>query len=195
MNTKRRPRLNRHSSLVFLICLSIVPSTTVAQPGGGEIPKNAHSKSYGGSWECDRGYREADGRCVAVKMPPNAYPTRASFGRGWNCKRGFRAVGAGCVAITVPANAFLNPHGDRWECERGYRRIGEGCAVVVVPRNGYLSESSYSRGWKCERGYRVTGEACLAIALPKNAHLDRSGNRWDCDRPYRKQQGRCILPD
>jgi hypothetical protein len=30
--------------------------------------------------------------------------------------------------------------------------------------------------------------------MPANAHLDYSGNDWECNRPYRKQQEKCALP-
>ncbi len=71
---------------------------------------------------------------------------------------------------------------------------------MKVPPNGYLEVSSYGSGWACERGYRAVDEGCMAVKVPENAHLDDSGNDWDCNRPYRKQQDyqkqqdRCALP-
>ena len=73
-----------------------------------EIPKNAHAKSYRSGWECDQGFQEANGKCAAVQVPENAYPTDSSYGRGWGCSRGYRRSGAACAAMLRPVNAFLN---------------------------------------------------------------------------------------
>jgi hypothetical protein len=32
------------------------------------------------------------------------------------------------------------------------------------------------------------------VNVAENAHLDSSGNDWECNRPYRKRQGKCTLP-
>jgi hypothetical protein len=49
-------------------------------------PSNATLSPYGGAWQCDAGWREEDGACVAVVVPPNAYPSPSRYGqRGWTC--------------------------------------------------------------------------------------------------------------
>ena len=67
------------------------------------------------------------------------------------------------------------------------------CVAIAVPPNGYLTGAPYGSGWKCERGYRAADEVCDDLKLPQNAHVDYSGNDWDCNPPYRKQQGKCVL--
>jgi hypothetical protein len=191
------------------------------------IPANAHAKSYGSGWECDLGFREANGKCAVVQVPANAYRIASSYGRGWECSRGYRRSGAACEAIKIPVNAFLNSYGNNWRCERGYRKIDETCVFINVPANGYLTFATYGIGWKCDRGYRAVGQACIAInvpangyptnsehgtgwecnrgyqagdavcaeiRVPDNAHLNNFGNDWACDRPYRKEKERCVLP-
>jgi hypothetical protein len=79
-----------------------------------------------------------------------------------------------------------------WKCNRGYRAKNNQCLTVIAPVNGYFDESSRETGWKCERGYRVIKEKCIAVRVPKYAHLDYSGNDWECNQPYRKQQNLCV---
>ncbi|MEJ2122686.1 MAG: hypothetical protein P8Z76_18700, partial [Alphaproteobacteria bacterium] len=100
------------------------------------------------------------------------------------------------VAIKVPANGYLvsATYGRGWECERGYRVTGEDCVVVRVPENGYFINASHGPGWRCEYGFQAVDESCVALKLPETAHIDYSGNGWDCNRPYRQQGGRCVLP-
>ena len=52
--------------LVFLACLVVVPAHVFARDLSVEMPEHASAKRYGSGWECDRGYREADGACIAV---------------------------------------------------------------------------------------------------------------------------------
>lgn len=179
--------------LILLVILTAVPVRAFAKDGTVEIPEHASAKKYGSGWECDRGYREINGACAAVKVPANAYPTNVPYGRGWECVRGYRKVDETCAAIKVPPNAYLNSSGDRWKCDRGYRKVDDACIAVKVPANGYFVDSSYEVGWKCERGYRAVNETCVAVKVPENAHLDYSGNEWDCNRPYQKQQDGCVL--
>ena len=81
--------------------LMTAPGDVSAMKNSAGMPKNAHAKEYGSGWSCDRGYREVKGRCIAVKVPANAYPTDTSFSRGWECGRGFRDIKDACVAIKV----------------------------------------------------------------------------------------------
>ena len=46
-----------------------------AQGAAVAIPENARAQSYGSGWACNRGYREDKGRCVAIRLPANAYAT------------------------------------------------------------------------------------------------------------------------
>ena len=113
--------------------LMTAPGDVSAMKNSAGMPKNAHAKEYGSGWSCDRGYREVKGRCIAVKVPANAYPTDTSFSRGWECGRGFRDIKDACVAIKVRTNGYLNSSGDRWECNRGFREVDEACIAIKVP--------------------------------------------------------------
>lgn len=180
--------------LILFMLLAIIPELVNAQNTSVEIPENAQAKRFGKGWECDPGYRANNNSCVAIKIPENAYSTNSTYGRGWKCNWGYRRADEACVVIKVPANAYLNSYGDRWECERGYRADREACVAIVVPTNGYLVQSSFGPGWKCKRGYRAVKETCVALNLPENAHIDSSGNDWECNQPYRKQQSKCDVP-
>ena len=180
---------------------ALTPTTGWAQTASAtdkparDMPDNARAGSYGGKWECKRGFRERDGGCVATEVPENAFATDRSYGTGWECRRGFRLVDkTACEAIPVPENAYLDAPGDGWKCNRGYRATATGCEAILVPENGYFVDSPSGRGWRCERGFYASGEVCKPVTLPENAHLDYSGNAWECDRPYRRLQDRCALP-
>jgi hypothetical protein len=57
----------------MLVALLAASSNSVfAQVRSGDMPENASPNHYGSGWECDRGYREADGICNVVKVPANA---------------------------------------------------------------------------------------------------------------------------
>ena len=139
--------------LLYLALLAAVPDQAFGQDRSAGIPEHASAKRYGGGWECDRGYREANGVCMAVKVPADAYATDVSYGAGWECNRGYGKVDETCVSIEVPPNAYLNASGSaRWTCDRGYRPVDGACAFIEVPRNGFLTGDSYGTGWKCEIG-------------------------------------------
>ncbi|MDH3579400.1 MAG: hypothetical protein OEM91_02080, partial [Hyphomicrobiales bacterium] len=124
-------------SLLFIALLAITPSVVAAQSIPVGMPENARAKTYGGGWECERGFREANGTCATVKVPANAYLTDTSYGRAWECERGFREVSEACAAIKVPSHAYLDSAGDGWKCDRGYRKVEEACVAVKIPANGY----------------------------------------------------------
>lgn len=173
MITMRRPHSMSIQLLIFLALLVAVPGHVLALGRSVEMPKNASATRYGSGWECDRGYREAKGACIAVKVPANAYPTDTPYGRAWECRRGYQETDEACVAIKVPSNAYLNATArDGWTCDRGYRPLDGACVAIKVPQNGYLMDASYGPGWACDRGYREDGEACVAI---KVAHSGRPG--------------------
>jgi hypothetical protein len=144
------------------ILASASPGLTFAQGSAVDVPENASVKQYTSGWECDRGYREANGACARVAVPANALLTSTSYGRGWECERGHRMVDEACVAIEVPEYAHLDSMGSRWKCGRGYRSVGETCLAIEVPPNAYLNASGDS--WTCDRGYREVEQNCLAIA-------------------------------
>src|SRR5512138_196859 len=72
-----------------------------AQSSSTAIPDNARQRSYGSGWQCNRGYRETVGKCVAVLVPADAY--LSPDGSSWTCNRGFRSVNDTCTAVVVPA--------------------------------------------------------------------------------------------
>ena len=133
-------------SRIFAPLLASCVAALIAFAGGqgtpsfaqtaAQIPANAHSKSFGGGWNCDLGYRRANGGCKGIVVPENAYPTSKSYGRGWECKHGHTESAEGCTPIQVPKNAYLTPTGARWACDRGFRRVEETCLRVQVPENG-----------------------------------------------------------
>lgn len=182
-----------HISIVAI--LSIAMSGAVyAQDTSLEIPANASANRYGAGWLCDPGYRERDGECKAIEVPPNAYATNKPYGRGWGCSRGYLLTDGACVRIEVPPNAYLDmTSGRRWQCERGYRVRAQECVAIEVPENGYLSGNSYDAGWKCKRGYAAVDGDCVFLQLPDNAHIDYSGNDWTCNAPYFKRGDSCVL--
>ena len=49
------------------------------------------------------GFRNLDGKCVAVQIPQNA--ELDVFGTGWACRRGFRNLDGKCVVVQIPENA------------------------------------------------------------------------------------------
>lgn len=108
MSRMRRPRAISIHALFVLALLAAAPGVVFAQGGSVGMPDNAHAKSYGSGWECDQGYREAQGTCATVKVPA----TNAFYGRG------YRAVKETCAAVKVPENAHLDYSGNGWECNR-----------------------------------------------------------------------------
>ncbi len=190
-----------------MICLSLAPRRALltglvmalalpvlAQDGTGPVPQNAETRSFGGGWDCDVGYRVEGVECLAIDVPENAYATERSYGTGWACRRGYQvAGGTSCEPIPVPENAFLSESTNGWHCERGYRRERDACIVIVLPDHAYLAVDTTGSGWRCERGYEAQGNACLEINLPQNAHLDRTGNGWRCDRNFQLSGGSCVL--
>ena len=191
--TQALPTICLHQSIVAIF--SIATSGALhAQDVSPKIPANASAKEYGAGWLCNPGYREREGECKAIEVPPNAYATNKIFERGWECSRGYRLTDGACVRIEVPPNAYLDMiSGRRWRCERGYRARELECVAIEVPGNGYLSDNSYDAGSKCKRGYAVAEGDCVALQLPDNAHIDYSGNDWVCDPPYRKRNNGCVL--
>jgi len=102
----------------------------------------------------------------------------------------------GCVDVTVPEHAYFDPSSldNNWRCERGYQTTGDICTAIVVPENGHLATTVYGPGWKCRRGYQQNADACTVLNLPEKSHLNFSGNDWECDKPYRKEQLKCVIP-
>lgn len=65
--------------------------------------------------------------------------------------------------------------------------------MVDVPVNAYFVELSYGPGWQCSRGYATSDKrTCVELVVPENAHLDRSGNAWECNRPFSQRGNACI---
>lgn len=56
-------------SLVLLILLTPVHGIVFALDDSSKLPENARAKSFGSGWECEHGYREANGTCAAIKVP------------------------------------------------------------------------------------------------------------------------------
>ena len=70
---------------LIAFALTVVATSALAQKSTRELPANAHTRAFGDSWTCDRGYRETDGKCVAVVVPANAYGADNAFGDDWRC--------------------------------------------------------------------------------------------------------------
>ena len=175
-------------SLVLLALLASAQGVVSAENDSPELPENARAKSYGSGWECERGYREANGACAAIGVPANAYLTNTSYGSGWECGRGYREDNGACAAVRVPANAYPTNtrSGNGWKCERGYRKVKGACPSIKVPPNAYLNNSGDR--WKCNRGYRAVDESCVAIKVQANGYLTDSSHRssWSCDHGFER---------
>lgn len=166
----------------------------LAQDGTGPLPQNAQSRSYGGGWDCDLGYRVEGAECLALEIPENAYATGRSYGSGWACRRGYEETGGTfCEAIPVPENAFLRSSGYDWHCDRGYRQDRETCVPILLPDNAYLSDDTSGSGWTCERGFTARSGTCVPIAVPENGYLTNAdyGDEWACERGFVEIDGRC----
>lgn len=186
---------NALAPALLVTFLAAVSSGSAAGQGNGiGIPENAHAKTYGSGWECNRGYAENVGACTPIQMPANAHLTNSSYGRGWDCNRGFREARSTCMPFEIPANAYLNASGNGWKCHRGYQNARNACTVVEVPENGFLNDNSYGTGWSCDRGFAPIGPSCEPLKLPPNTHLDFSGNRWECDPPLLRRNNSCVTP-
>ncbi|MEQ9643007.1 MAG: hypothetical protein RIM84_23500 [Alphaproteobacteria bacterium] len=53
----RRYRLLHFVLLVALVAVAL--STAISATRAADMPANAHARTYGSGWECDRGYRVA----------------------------------------------------------------------------------------------------------------------------------------
>ncbi|NKB60262.1 MAG: hypothetical protein GKS00_28480 [Alphaproteobacteria bacterium] len=148
----------RHVLLLLLFLLGI-PNVAYAQASSVRVPENAHAKGYGSGWECDRGYRESAGTCLAIKIPENAFSTNSSYGTGWECSWGYRQADDRCAAIMIPKNAYLNSFGDKWKCDRGFRVDNETCVALSVPVNAHIDFSG--NDWECNRPYRKQRSSCV----------------------------------
>lgn len=172
-----------------------------AQAQVARMPDNAKPKSYGGGWECLRGFRQDGDGCVAIVLPDNAYATNRTYGAGWECLHGFREVGGTmCVKVDVPEGGYLDPSGTSWRCHRGYMRVDDLCEQIILPPNSYLADGSFGSVWLCDRGFEVDGETCAPIAVPENAFLngDGFGKPWTCERGFVEWSGGCeavIVPE
>jgi hypothetical protein len=162
------------------------------------VPANGYLNSRGSGWLCERGYRSRgfdDKQCQKIEVPAGGYLTESNSGAGWTCARGFRAVSNRCNRIQVPDNAYLtnSSRDSGWECERGYRAGNESCEAIPVPPNAFLVDQNYGPGWQCERGYSTANDTtCSKLDLPENGHLGRSGNDWQCNKPYIKRATSCV---
>ena len=192
-------RASRPWLLAALVAGLAIPS--LAQDGTGLPPENAQDRRFASGWDCDLGYRIADGVCVALEMPANAFPTGRSYGTGWDCQHGFREIrGTICEAIAIPANAFLDASGLSWQCDRGYRKQRDGCTLIAVPENAYLNNRGIGAGWECDRGHVAKAGACIPIVIPDNAYATNAnfGAAWRCERGFIATGGRCdpiTVPD
>jgi hypothetical protein len=141
MNIESLRRTGSGLFLIALLALASWPGVAATQDDSAQavVPLNAHMRSHGGGWECDRGYRSVRGSCVAVEVPTNAYLN--SLGNGWDCNRGYRKANGACVKIEVPPHAFLGSRGSGWQCDRGYRGVDQSCITVEVPPNAHLADS------------------------------------------------------
>jgi hypothetical protein len=158
-------------------------------------PPNAQANRFGGGWECARGFRQVDERCVRIRVPANAYLD--SFGDEWDCARGYVKDDhdVGCKILKIPANAHAGDGGTfdaGWECDPGYREVSGRCARVVVPANAYYSQLSLDRAWECNPGYRQEGETCRAVRAPAHGFLVGDRDDWTCERGFTKRTDSCA---
>ena len=158
-----------------------------------KIPANGYLDYGGTRVKCDRGYIKKNKLCKLIKIPDNAYLKESSYEQGWACKRGYLENNEACNYIKIPVNGYLDYNGTRVKCDRGYIKKNKLCKLIKIPDNAYLKESSYETGWTCKRGYEMVNMECNTLRVPENAHISFSGKVWECDKPYTKKQGKCIL--
>jgi hypothetical protein len=63
-----------------------------------QVPENAELSVLGDDWKCQRGFRKAGSKCVALVLPENAEID--AIGNDWACKRGYRKAGGKCAAMS-----------------------------------------------------------------------------------------------
>src|SRR5258708_5851806 len=102
--------------LLFAASLAGAAGIALADPRRGLMPSNARQSSYGGGWECSRGFHQVGAACVAIDVPAHGY--LSAYGSGWDCDRGYLKTDKQCVAIKVPANAYADDSsiGKGWQC-------------------------------------------------------------------------------
>jgi hypothetical protein len=166
----------------------------------------------GGSWTCERGTYDADGRCVPVDVPEHARLSAA--GHTWVCDAGYHDAGTACLPgpeptevsapcglaplnrdgscgrVPVPRHARRIAMTGFWLCQSGYQRIGDTCAPVRIPR--FAHPSVTRDDWLCNRGYQRNYNLCVEIDVPDHATLGYYGDAWFCDRGYYEIRGVCL---
>ncbi len=55
---------------------AFVPPASPSFAQASSAPDNAHARSYGDGWECDRTFRRDGAACVPVVVPANAHLNR-----------------------------------------------------------------------------------------------------------------------
>jgi len=179
------------SCLLQLAAFIVAPSSAVAAspavPSDATLPPHAKWQSWGNGWECQRGYRKEDQRCIEIDVPPHAFLD--VFGHDWECERSYRREGERCVPVQVPEHAHLDITGHDWECQRGYRKEDQRCIEVDVPPHAFLDAIGHD--WECERGYRREGGRCVPVQVPEHAHLAYSGHGWTCNDGYQRVDQAC----
>lgn len=199
------PAQDSNRTMLAILALSVVSllaigTQALAQSLTPPMPANAHAKSYGDGWECDRSFTVVEDQCIAIIVPSNAYLTNRVYGSGWECHHGFEEIeGVSCTQVFVPEDGYLDASGKRWHCTRGYRQIGETCEQIELPEHAYLSDDTYGSDWQCDRGYEKTADTCALIVVPDNAYLNSAtyGTPWTCERGFSEVRGICeavIIP-
>ena len=69
---------------------------------------------------------------------------------------------------------------------------------ALPPRQAEVERVMDSEDLERERGITILAKNTAiefeGEAMPANAHVDYSGNGWDCNDPYQKRNGECVLP-
>lgn len=55
-------------SVAVAVVLAMSCSIPLAPAGAMDAPPNAHPERFGSGWECDRGYQEDSGTCIATML-------------------------------------------------------------------------------------------------------------------------------
>ena len=95
MNRRRRPRAIAICFLALWVLIAAAPGVVLAQSISAGMPENAHAKSHGQRWECERSYRAVDEACIGIGLPENAHVDYS--GNDWSCNRPYRQQGDRCV--------------------------------------------------------------------------------------------------
>lgn len=148
-----------------------------------------------GHCECDEGYVEKSGTCVAAAIEECGGHGHL-HGSTCHCDDGYVPSGNLCVedTETVECGGHGHLHGDACHCDDGYvPREGtcvEDTETVECGGHGHLHDGACH----CDDGYVPSEGTCIAEPeLDCGAHGSAHGDHCDCDDGYVEEEGTCLV--